>query len=100
MAGRRAFHRGSAAETMTAIIREEPEGRVPLIQALDVRHFFNRHPGYVRTPEKLQGNSAGSGNQHPAALSKQFQDLIEPSQDCYFRHYSACFSRVLRNASG
>jgi hypothetical protein len=68
-------------------------GRVPLIKALDVRHFFNRHSGYARTREKLQENSAGSGNKHPVALSKQFQDPIEPSQDGYFR-YSACFCRV------
>jgi hypothetical protein len=33
-------------------------GRVPLIKALDVRHFYNRHSGYARTPEKLQGNFA------------------------------------------
>ena len=72
-------------------------GRVPLIKALDVRHFFNRHSGYARTPEKLQGNSASSGNQHPVALSKQVQDLIEPSQDGYFRYFSACFSGVFAN---
>jgi len=54
-------------------------GRVPLIKTLDVRHFFNRHSGYARTSEKLQGNFARvPATNTRVALSKQFQDLIEP----------------------
>jgi hypothetical protein len=31
---------------------------MPLIKALDVRHFSNCHSGYARTLETLQGNFA------------------------------------------
>jgi hypothetical protein len=54
-------------------------GRVSLIKALDVRHFLNRHSGYARTLEKLQGNSERvQAINTRVAFSKQFQDLIEP----------------------
>jgi hypothetical protein len=51
-------------------------------------------------PKSYKGTPRVQATNTQVALSKQFQNLIEPSQDGYFRHFPACFSQALaRNAN-
>jgi hypothetical protein len=47
-------------------------------------------------PKSYKGISRVQATNTRVAISKQFQDLIEPSQDGYFRHFPPAFHGFLR----